>query len=153
MAEGHTTLQDLEILSSQLKSNILVVGNSAIARNGLAYDMYPISIYTNCRPLNGIHVDNLVYEAYHFNDLYLCKEIKPNVFLPTPEKAIFDAIVWLPENMNEGTLIEALQTYQEWYGNSGKQKLYEVADHYGVPYEFIDYWWKEAEEESDMSMG
>ena len=144
---------ELSDLANKLNQNILIVGDSALSLNKLIYDMSPISLLTNNVHLNRCPSINYRNEYYHFNDLYLCTEISHGVYLPTIEKAIIDTIVWLPENMNEGSLIEALQSYQQMCGDGGKQKLYEVADYYKVPHEFVDYWWKEAEEESDMSMG
>ena len=144
---------ELTDLSNRLSQNIVIVGDSALSLNKLIYDMSPMSILTNNIHLNRCPSINYRSEYYHFNDLYLCTEIAQGVYLPTAEKAILDAIVWLPENMNEGSLIEALQSYQQMHGDKGKVKLYEVADYYKVPHEFVDYWWKEAEEESDMSMG
>ena len=77
-------------------------------------------------------------------------EMEKGVYVPTSERAIIDCMVWQDENRDEGFLIEALQTYQEKHKVSD---LYECADNYLVPHEVVDYWWKEAEEEDDMSMG
>jgi hypothetical protein len=138
-----------EFARNRAKKTILV-GESALALNHLIYGLSYWEIYTNVESMNMCSVDNVIFGYYHFHDDYGLKEISENLYLPSAEKAIFDTIVWLPENANEGFLIEALQSYQE---HNDKSKLYECADHYGVPHEFIDYWWKEAEEESDMSMG
>ena len=134
-----------------MKSCRIITGNSALEYNGLVNGTDILSIVTEVKPLDGTIVNNVCYEFFHFKDREYTREIKPGVFLPTAEKALLDAIVWLPENYNEGQLIEALQSYQA--NDNDKSKLYEVSDYYKVPHEFVDYWWKEAEEESDMSMG
>lgn len=129
----------------------IIVGDASLYMNQLCYGYSPIAVYTKYRDIDGCITPYGVFEAYHFNDLNYCKEVLERVYLPTPERALVDTIVWLPENCNEGQLIESLQTYQ--YKVHNKDKLYEVADYYKTPRCFIDYWWKEAEEESDMSMG
>lgn len=150
MIERNITVQELSTLAEDRKFSVSITGESALAMRKLIYDTRPMTILTDVIFLDNVHGINMMYEYYHFHDDYQLKEIAPNVFLPSPERAIIDTIVWLPENMNEGALIEALQNYQQ---KNGKEKLYECADHYNVPHEFVDVWWKEAEEESDMSMG
>lgn len=140
----------LSSLESYNGDNIILVGDTALAYNHLIYDYTPISVWTNYKGLDRTMGEEVMYQHYHLHDNSYTNNIVGNIYLPTSEKAILDTIIWLPENMNEGSLIEALQTYQEHHDKSG---LYECADHYGVPHEFIDYWWKEAEEETDMSMG
>ena len=137
-------------MSKLCESDCILTGNIALSMNKLIYGASPVSVCTKHAEIDGCSTPYGVYEYYHFKDKDFLMEIMEGIYLPSPEKAILDAIVWLPENSNEGYLIEALQTYQE---NNDKSKLYEVADHYKVPHEFVDYWWKEAEEESDMSMG
>lgn len=145
------TVTELSELGNRINENILITGNTALSMNNLIYDSTPITICTNIKNLNCTPGENYWREFYHFKDLSNCKEIADRVYLPTPERAIVDAIVWLPENCNEGQLIEALQTYQDKI--SKMDELYKLADYYKVPRHFVDYWWKEAEEESDMSMG
>ena len=137
-------------MSKLCESDCILTGNIALSMNKLIYGASPVSVCTKHAEIDGCSTPYGVYEYYHFKDKDFLMEIMEGIYLPSPEKAILDAIVWLPENSNEGYLVEALQTYQE---NNDKSKLYEVADHYKVPHEFVDYWWKEAEEESDMSMG
>lgn len=144
------TFEELSELAISLDEDIIITGDTALSKNHLIYDMTPITVLTKVKGLDRTPGINYMREFYHFRDLDYTSKVADRVYLLTPEKAILDTIVWLPENTNEGALIEALQTYQE---NNDKSKLYEVADHYKVPHEFVDYWWKEAEEESDMSMG
>lgn len=131
-------------------SKTILVGDSALVVNNLIYGVPYFTVYTEHKPMNGVDLNGFIFEHYHFNDDYQMVNIQNNIWKPSAEKALLDVIVWYPENMNEGSLIEALQNYQE---HNDKSKLYECADHYKVPHEFVDYWWKEAEEESDMSMG
>ena len=131
---------------------VVIVGFDALARNGLVSGYNSAVINTNHKFMNKVQVNGLIFEFYHLwdNENYLT-EISPNLYLPTAERAIIDCMVWQKENMDEGFLIEALQTYQ--YNGHKVEDLYECADHYLVPHEVVDYWWKEAEEEDDMSMG
>lgn len=145
------TIDELASLKSYSNKDIVIVGDTSLVMNHLIYDMKPITILTDYEGLDKTPGVNMLYEYYHFHDKKYNVQIHGNIWKPTAEKAILDTIVWLPENMNEGSLIEALQTYQN--NGNDKTKLYECADHYGVPHEFVDYWWREAEEETDMSMG
>lgn len=140
----------MKILSSRSEPSILV-GETVLGMNGLIYTSPFYHILTNHSPLDGYTNDNIRYEYYHFRDDFELKEIAPNVFLPSAERAIVDAMVWLAKNYNEGALIEALQSYQSRVKD--KAGLYRVADYYEVPHSCIDYWWEEAENETDMSMG
>ena len=101
--------------------------------------------------MNNVPLDDVVFEHYHLHDRKYLIRVKPRLYLPTPERAIIDCMVWQDENRDEGFLIEALQTYQ--YQGHKVSDLYECADHYLVPHEVVNYWWKEAEEEDDISMG
>jgi hypothetical protein len=133
------------------KDDTLLVGSSALAANGLVSGYAGYFIWTPVKSMDGVPLNNVTFEHYHLNDDYELREIKPRLFLPSSERAIIDCIVWQEENMDEGFLIEALQSYQE-EGHKASD-LYECADHYLVPHEVIDYWWKEAEEDTEMSMG
>ena len=133
------------------KTDTLLVGSSALSANGLVSGYLGYFVWTPLRVLNGVPIDDVVLEHYHLNDNYKLREISPKVKVPTPERAIIDTMVWYKENGTEGFLIEALQTYQE-QGHK-VDDLYECADHYLVPHEVVDYWWQEALEDSEMSMG
>lgn len=133
------------------KDNTLLVGSSALAANGLVSGYAGYFVLTPVKPMDGVPLNNVVFEYYHFHDDYSLREIQPRLYVPSAERAIIDCMTWQEENKDEGFLIEALQTYQE-QGHKVSD-LYECADHYLVPYEVVDYWWKEAEEDTEMSMG
>ena len=140
----------MQILSDRSEPSVLV-GETVLGINNLIYASPSYYILTNHPPLDGYINNDIRYEYYHFRDDFELKEIAPNVFLPSAERAIVDTIVWLKKNYNEGALIESLQSYQQM--GKDKSGLYRVADHYEVPHSCIDYWWEEAENETDMSMG
>ena len=62
--------------------------------------------------MNNVPLDDVVFEHYHLHDRKYLIRVKPRLYLPTPERAIIDCMVWQDENRDEGFLIEALQTYQ-----------------------------------------
>ena len=144
-------MDELSKFAENRKDKTVLTGQSALAANGLIAGYFIFVIQTDIKNLNGVSLGNIVFEYYHLWDMnnYL-NEREKGVYVPTPERAIIDCMVWQDENRDEGFLIEALQTYQEKHKVSD---LYECADHYLVPHEVVDYWWKEAEEEDDMSMG
>lgn len=145
-------MTDFELFAKNRKDKTVIVGSNALAANGLVSGYNIHIVQTRYKEMNKVPMRDIVFEFYHLWDSenYLT-EISPNLYLPTSERAIIDCIVWQKENMDEGFLIEALQTYQ--YNGHKVEDLYECADHYLVPHEVVDYWWKEAEEEDDMSMG
>jgi hypothetical protein len=144
----HTRLD--ELLSIR-KEPVIIVGSDALAHNGLVSGYNINIVNTPYKTMNGVQVNGLVYEYFHLQDINNCNEVKHNLFVPTAERSLIDCMLWQEENKDEGFLIEALQTYQE-QGHKASD-LYECADHYLVPHEVVDYWWKEAEEDTEMSMG
>lgn len=129
----------------------IIVGQDALARHGLVAGYNCNNVYTPYKGLDKCPVIGGVLEHWHVHDDYQLTEIAENVFLPSAERAIVDCIIWQDHNYDEGFLIEALQSYQD--DGHSVSDLYECADHYLVPYEVIDYWWNEALNESDVSMG
>lgn len=122
---------------------ILLVGESALELNQLKYGMCTYNVYTPYLNLHNLQVAGLLFEHYHFTDDYQLTEIQRNVFLPSAERAIVDSIAHLEYNLIEGAIIEAIQGYVELYGE-GRDKLYEVCEHYNVDKDKVDYWFKEA---------
>lgn len=145
-------MTDFELFAKNREDKTVIVGSNALAANGLVAGYTIHIVQTKYRIMNKVPMKDIIFEFYHLwdNEHYLT-EISPNLYLPTAERAIIDCMVWQKENMDEGFLIEALQTYQ--YKGHKAEDLYECADHYLVPHEVVDYWWKEAEDEGDMSMG
>jgi hypothetical protein len=141
----------LDELLSIRNEPVIIVGSDALACNGLVSGYNVNIVNTPYKAMNGVQVNGLIYEYFHLQDINNCVEVKHNLFIPTAERSIIDCILWQEENKDEGFLIEALQTYQE-QGHKVSD-LYECADHYLVPHEVVDYWWKEAEEDTEMSMG
>lgn len=145
------TLSRNQKLHVSVNGGACVVGDTALAFNGLMWGNSCMYLQTFFERLNNIQLCDIKLQYYHFDDdAYLVRH-NDNVYLPTAERAIVDTIKYIEVNYNEGSLIESLQTYISH--NSSFTKLYEVADHYGVPRSDVDYWLNEAREESDMSMG
>lgn len=129
----------------------LLVGSSALAANGLISGYLGYFVWTPLCVMDGVPIGNITLEHYHVHDDFQLRKLNNSALVPSAERAIIDTIIWYEENGLEGFLIEALQTYQE-QGHKVVD-LYECADHYLVPHEVVDYWWQEALEETDMSMG
>lgn len=79
------------------------------------------------------------------------KLVDNGVHTPIPERALIEWII-NDHIIDEGTFIWAMQNYLN-SSDKNLPLLYEVANHFGVSRETVDYWIKEAEEEDDMSMG
>ena len=137
-------------------TKFLLVGTPSLVYNDLMYGNIGgehLNVYTDIEDLDGIRLGDVSLEHYHCSDSEYCSEMDPinNLWLPTAERALVDTINFLDKNYIEGPLIESLQTYLS--SHEDLSELYAVAAHYNVPKENIDYWIKEALEESDMSMG
>jgi len=72
-------------------------------------------------------------------------ENNPLILLPTPERAIVESIIYL-DYCDEGELILAIQMYIDWKKNI--DLLYEVAEFFKLKKETLDYWIKEARDET-----
>ena len=136
----------------QRQDNLInIVGQSALAYHGLVNGYEWVSKLASNIFMNGVCINNFRHEWYHIHDKNNFVFIVGERRYPTAERAIIDCILWQHRNYDEGFLIEALQSYQQQGHNV--EDLYEVADFYKLDRRVVDYWWKEAEEDSEMSMG
>lgn len=129
-----------------------LVGISALEANGLVAGYNCYFVWTPYEFMNGVPIDDVVLEYYHFNDDYGLVEFSDRLFIPSGERAIIDTIAWIEKNGCEEFVIEAIQKYCYVYGHKVSD-LYECANHYSISNETVDYWWNEAMNEMDMSMG
>lgn len=140
-----------------IKANInrphIIVGESALANNGLIYWSNCLKLWTPYETLDGVKYIGGVLEYYHLiDDKYLTVvDSDLNLYIPTQEKSIIDVILHLDEYYIEGLLIEALQNYIAQHDDL--LTLYNVANYYGLSAKELDYWINEAINEDDMSMG
>lgn len=141
----------VECGTSKIESLTSVVGFSALAFHGLVNGYDCLCKLAQCSAMDGVCINGVKYEWYHIHDKNNFILIVGNKEYPTAERAIVDCILWQHRNYDEGFLIEALQSYQQQGHNV--EDLYEVADFYKLDRRAVDYWWKEAEEDSEMSMG
>lgn len=125
----------------------------ALAMNGLAWGSNLTAIWTRFESLHRINLGDIYLTHYHFDDDAHLKKIDDelNVYLPTPDRCLIDAVKFVEKSYDEGVFIEAMQNYLRKHKDLSE--LYAVADHYNVPKADVDYWIAEALEESDMSMG
>lgn len=138
-------------VSSVDVSGRLRVGQDSLSHAGLIHGCGITVIWTEYPEIDHVHLTNVVYEHYHVHDSAYLRVLSDGSLTPTAERALVDCMIWQDHNYDEGFLIEALQSYQ--YDGHQASDLYEVADHYLLPHEVVDYWWNEALEEDDMSMG
>lgn len=134
------------------KYDTILVADTALSMHGLVSGYAYTAVYTPHALIDRVHVSGgVLLQHYHFNDDYELVKQDNGAYLPSAERCLIDCMVWQDENRDEGFLIEALQTYQQM--GHKVEDLYECADHYLVPHEVVDYWWHEAEEDTEMSMG
>lgn len=89
-----------------------------------------------------------LYYNHNIDYRYKIRPFKdnPNLLLPTKERALVECILHL-DWVDEGLLIEALKDYMERHWN--EKEFYEVADHFGLDRETLEYWLKEARNDYD----
>ena len=133
------------------EDSISIVGFSALAFHGLVTGYDCLCRLAQCSAMDGVCINGIKYEWYHIHDIENFIINVEGKRYPTAERAIIDCILWQHRNYDEGFLIEALQSYQQ-QGHK-VEDLYEVADFYKLDRRAVNYWWKEAEEDSEMSMG
>lgn len=129
-----------------------VTGYSSLCFTGLVADKpRAIDVATCNDELNGCEgkTKRYHYREYAKDRRYLNR--RDDMEIPTEERALVEYMLY-PDEMDEGALIWALQTYIE-LKHKDLNLLYKVADYFHLPRETVDYWIKEAEEEDDMSMG
>lgn len=130
--------------------------STAANRVGLCYfNSWFLQIAVNSQELDNIELPMCQYIYYPNLDRehYLNpSKSNPNLLIPTQERALVDYIKLEEEYGDEGILIESLQSYLAQHSDN-LEKLYEVADFFKLPREELEYWLKEAREESYMSEG
>ena len=127
--------------------DVVTVGDHALANAGLTTTFYnPIQCSTGIKDFSDIGTFPVYYYTMDsWNDLTYTKPSKTNplVHIPSKERALVEAMKY--EYFNEGILIESLITYITTFYN--KELLEEVADHFKLSREHLQYWLDEAEYE------
>ena len=140
------------VFDKYVKDNSYVVcGICALVRNGLViFDKDHLDLFTQYPEIDGIDAyavryvynPNIDYE-YEVTPFFT----NPLILLPSKERAIVEYVL-CERYCDEGILIEALKSYLLWFKNL--PKLYEVADHFGLSREVLDYWIHEAETDEEV---
>lgn len=129
----------------------VVTLNSALQySNLLPIRVDPIEVATDIPIIDGVMTLTKYFIKTNKDDKNFVT-IVGDLAIPTPERAIVDYIT-CKKHMDEGNLIWAIQNYIDEYGE-GMTEIYKVADFYGVERKQIDYWFNEARNEDDYSMG
>lgn len=136
-------------LQANAPARFLLVGHRALSEHGFAIKSNLLTIYTPFEELTFVNLGDVHLSHYHFtDDAYLTLfDEEHNIYLPSKERVLIDGMAWCEESYDEGELVEAIQDYI-FECQRDFSKLYEVADHYGVKRELVDYWVKKADEET-----
>lgn len=137
----------------EVKSKHVIFGQCALARNGLTtQSTVVLTLLTDYKELDGIGTAVVTYyykENIDYINYVHVMNTNSLLLLPTKERSIVEYIQ-CEKWCDEGTLIEALKTYQFSPAFTGKDKLYEVADFFGLARKELDYWLKEAREDYEV---
>ncbi len=122
-------------------------GEHALGCNGLTTSLTPeLQCSTNIPGVQKVGLYPVIYYTMDsWNDLAYTRPSNSNPLLhnATAERALVEAMLY--EYFNEGILIESLITYKTQFYN--EDLLFEVADHFGLRRERLQYWLNEAEYE------
>lgn len=128
----------------------VITGACAFARLGLVHgNPYHLDLQTAFPELDNL---NTIIFAYHYNpnidfSYQLCPSSTNNLLLlPSRERAIVEVLLHL-DWCDEGILIEALRSYIDQFWN--EEKLFAVADYFGLSREILNYWLEEARNAED----
>ena len=141
LTSGSMRMNDFYKFDRNYTEKSVLTGACALARAGLQ---------TSIKSLDGLRT--LPCNFYYNSNIDYVYELSPGqvnplLLQPSKERAIVENIAHL-DWIDEGILIEALQSYLLWFRND--EKLYKCADHFNVPRETIDYWIREAEEDEEV---
>ncbi len=129
----------------------VVTLNSALQySNLLPIRVEPVEIAVDIPIIDGVMTLTKYFIKSNKDDRNFVK-IVGNFAVPTPERAIVDYIT-CEKHLDEGNLIWAIQNYIDEYGEE-MMDIYKVADFYGVDRDQIDFWFNEARNDDDYSMG
>ena len=127
----------------------VICGSCALARTGLVvFNANNLALFTTYAEFDKFSASAVIY--YYNPDIDYEYEVTPSqtnplLLRPSKERAIVECIKFI-DNVDEGLLIEALKNYLSYFWDD---KIYEVADHFGVSRETLDYWLQEAREDED----
>ena len=131
----------------------VLCGQCALARNGLTtQNSVILDVFTEHSELDGLDLHVMVYyynPSIDYEHWVTPSPTNPLLLLPSPERAIVEYVKnekWC----DEGTLIEALKTYELRKTITNLPLLYEVAEFFKVPKETIDYWLNEARTDEEV---
>lgn len=142
------TFYDYDSLADK---KVVLCCSCALSRAGLtAYDPVHLDMMTQIKELDHFCMVYATYYYYPYIDYehWITPETtNPLILKPTKERAITEYILnekWC----DEGILIEALKTYLQWFRNDSE--LYTVADYFGLNRTTLDYWIREALEDTEI---
>ena len=132
---------------------MIYTGNTALVYAGLIQESTAIKDISSWRTkVDGCVAPGVRY-LYNpnFDDKRYLRRLPDNSMTPIAERALVEYIQ-NEKHRDEFTIIWALQNYLN-SEHKNMSLLYEVADHFNLSREIVDYWVKEAIEENDISMG
>lgn len=138
-----------EVLPFIGDNQYVMVGISALCYSGLSTaNCYVPDLLTTIEGIDGVLIAGMV-NYYYIGDIDYTAYVTPlkevtNILIPTYERAIVECIKHDLRFADEGYFVEAVDRYLSFFYN--RPLLEEVANHFGVPMEKVDYWLKESED-------
>ena len=134
-----------------LEYKYIIGQNCALARVGLTtQNAVHLDLFSDVNESDHLSNGRITYyykENIDYEHYVTPMETNSNLLLPTKERALVEYIQnekWC----DEGTLIEALKTWL--FAFKDMDKLYEVADFFGLDRATLDYWIHEAETDDSI---
>ena len=128
----------------------VVCTSCALARNGLTYvNPAPLTVFTRHKSFHNKNfgLASFVYSENEINTTDYVQAVPNNshILVPTRERAIVESIIHL-DGCDEGELVEAINTYITGKEICDMDKLYEVADFFGLARSELEYWIEESKD-------
>ncbi len=139
------------VLANATESATVLTGIDALIVNGLSTTSFTVpTIFIEIKEIHQLKVAGRITYFYLPNidtKNYLHPTpIVNRIYMPIAERAIVELIrddLW---SIDEGEFLDGLGTYISWKEKYNYKLLLEVANHFGVSKDKIDYWIKEAED-------
>ena len=136
-----------EVIPYIRKGDVLLTGDSALVYSGMSiWEEYTPDVLTTVIELKGLSLYGLINYCYTTEIDYINYVIRyDKLLVPTKERAIVENIKLNLEYVDEGHFVESLSRYIH-SPEYNYPLLTEVAKHFNVPMETVDYWIGEAED-------
>ena len=132
--------------------DVVVIGGRSLRYHGYNTDKADMRVATKYPELDGIVLDDVMLDYYTFNDNDCCTKHDPinSIWIPSPERAVVEAIAF---NRNSDTSTYLKDILDEYLSrNDSIDKLFVIAKHFDVSEKMVQYWIDEVMKDGAIKM-